>query len=119
MKVYMGSRGIVPFIDLGRRYRPMFSLIPQLLYPWDKKPPVPTEQEAGWAPELVQTFYTKEINLLPLAGIEPQNTHTIATHYTDYNIWAPTNILCVYHILPFLLHIQATAINLGYLPDHC
>jgi len=25
----------------------------------------------------------------------------------------------VYHILPFLLHIQATAINVGYLPDHC
>ena len=81
--------------------------------PWDKKPPVPTEQEFGWAPELVQTFYTNEINLLPLAGIEPQNTQTIATHYTAYTIWAPTNILCVYHILHFLLHIHATAINLG------
>lgn len=117
--VYTGSRGIVPLIDLGRRYRPAVSLIPQIFYPWDKNPPVPTEHEAGWAPEFVQTFYRKEMNLLPLAGIEPQNTQTMASHYTNYTIRAPTNILCVYHILPFLLHIQATPKNLRYLPDHC
>ena len=39
MKAYTGSRGIVPLIDLGRRYRPVVSLIPQLFYPWDKKSP--------------------------------------------------------------------------------
>jgi len=32
-KAYTGSRGIVPLIDLGSRYRPVVSLIPQLFYP--------------------------------------------------------------------------------------
>jgi hypothetical protein len=119
MKAYTGSRGIVSLIDSGKRYRPVVSLMPRLFYPWEKKPPVPTEQEAGWTPELVRTSSRKEMNLLPLAGIESQNTQTIASHYTNYIIWAPTDILCVYNILSFLPHIQATAINLGYLPDHC
>jgi len=73
----------------------MVSLIPQLYYPCVKKPPVPTEQGAGWAPELAQIFYRREMNLLPLAEIEPQNTQTTASHYTHYTIWAPTYILCI------------------------
>ena len=58
------------------------------------------------------------MNLLPLAGIEPQNTQTTVSHNTNYTIHDPTNILCVYHILPFLLHNKATAMYLGYLPDY-
>ena len=62
----------MPLIDFGKRYRPVISLMPQLFYPWEKKPPVPTEKNAGWAPGLVQTSYRKDMNLLPLAGIESQ-----------------------------------------------
>ena len=32
--------------------------------------PVPTEYEAGWAPQPVSTYLEKEKNLLPLPGFE-------------------------------------------------
>lgn len=32
--------------------------------------PVPIKQEAGWDPQVVQTMWRKEINVLPLPGIE-------------------------------------------------
>jgi hypothetical protein len=44
----------------------------------------------SWSEHLVE-----EMNLLPLAGIEPHNTQTIASHYTNYTILALTNIVCI------------------------
>jgi len=51
-KAYTGRRGIVPLIDRGERYRTVVSLILQLFYPWKKKSPVPTEQEAWVDPRV-------------------------------------------------------------------
>jgi hypothetical protein len=45
---------------------------PAALYRQGKDPPVPTGQEAGWAPEPVWTQRLEE-NLLPLSEIEPRS----------------------------------------------
>jgi hypothetical protein len=45
---------------------------PATLLPPVKGPPLPTVQEAGWAPEPVWT-QRKEENPLPLPGIEPRS----------------------------------------------
>jgi len=46
---------------------------PALLLPGEQ-PPVPTEQEAGWAPEPALTF-GKEKNLFPMPAIEPRSSN--------------------------------------------
>jgi hypothetical protein len=56
MKTYWGSGGIAPrILDFGTRWRWVVSFTPLPLYP-QGKPPVPTGQEAGWAPE---PFWTR------------------------------------------------------------
>jgi hypothetical protein len=45
--------------------------LPQLVYPWKKKPAVFNAEEATRASELIGTF--ADINLLPLPGFKPQN----------------------------------------------
>jgi len=45
------------------RLRWMVSVMPQPLYPWEEKS-VPTEQKAGWAPELVCKVWRTEYILL-------------------------------------------------------
>ena len=55
MKAEMGSRGIaLLFFHLDARWGWVVSATPRSLYPREKDP-VPTVQEAGWAPEPVWT----------------------------------------------------------------
>jgi hypothetical protein len=49
---------------------------PQLLY-LQEKTPVPSEQEAGWAPKPVRCFGEQK-NLLPLLRFKPQTIQPIA-----------------------------------------
>jgi hypothetical protein len=71
-KIYRRSRSATSFIlTFGTRYRSVVNFTHWLLYTWRKDPPVPTELETGWAPELDYAFWRRE-KLLPLSGIKPQ-----------------------------------------------
>jgi hypothetical protein len=58
MKAYRGSRGIAPWLDGGD----WGTQCPQLPY-LQESTPVPTEEEAGWTPELVWIFWRGEKSL--------------------------------------------------------
>jgi hypothetical protein len=53
---------------------------PAVLYPQGKDPPVPTVQEAGWAPELV--WMQREEKSNPVI-------QSVVGHYTDWATAAP------------------------------
>jgi hypothetical protein len=60
--------------------------------PSGKEPPVPMEQEAGWAPEPAWTLWSKEKCLSP-AGNRTPAVQPVAHRYTDWAIPAPWKIL--------------------------
>jgi len=69
MKEYLESRGLAPLIlNLGTTWRRVVDLTPRPLLPW-KRISVRIGYEAGWATELVWTFWRKEKLPVP-AGIE-------------------------------------------------
>jgi hypothetical protein len=64
MKAYKASRGIAPLIlNLSIRWKCVVNSAPWALYPHGKNPSVPIDQEAGWASELVWTFWRREKSL--------------------------------------------------------
>jgi len=86
-------RGTAPVIhNLINRWRVMVSFKPQLLYKQGKRCPVPSEQAAGWVPELGWALWTA-INL-SLAGHQTtilQLSSSEPIHYNDSAIPAQSN----------------------------
>jgi hypothetical protein len=67
--VYRGSGGVAPFIyNLDIRWRLVAKFSSRLLYP-RQRTPVPMNSKAGWAPELVWTYWGEQ-NLLPMPGVD-------------------------------------------------
>jgi hypothetical protein len=65
MKAGRGNRGVAPpILNLGVRWRCVVNIMPRPLYPREITP-VPTEQKAERAPELVETFWRREKSLAP------------------------------------------------------
>jgi hypothetical protein len=60
---------------------------PQPLNPQERSP-LPIEQEAGWAPELVWMIWRVE-NILSLPGFKPQIIRSVASQYANHTILAP------------------------------
>ena len=59
VEAYKGSRGIAPHIlNLSARWRWVVNFTPQSLYPWEITR-VHIKLEAGWAPELIWTFWRR------------------------------------------------------------
>jgi hypothetical protein len=78
MKMYRRSIGITPLIlDLGTRWRRVVNFTSQTLYSLGKTS-VPNEQEAGFAPEPVWTFWRREKSVAT-AGIQTPDctTHSL------------------------------------------
>jgi hypothetical protein len=84
----LGRRGIAP-----TKSRPRLSMgvngqrqAPAALYLQGKAPPVPTVQEAGWAPEPVWTQRLEEKFLCPCRGSNHYRpvVQSVAIHYTDW-----------------------------------
>jgi hypothetical protein len=65
----------------------VISVTPCSALPPGKEPPVPTEKEAGWAPELVWTKRLEQINF-PLRGINPSpsTTHVSKSSYNHSSV---------------------------------
>jgi hypothetical protein len=60
VKAYRGSRHTAPLLlNLGSICRWVVNFTSWLLYLWERTP-VPIESEAGWAPELVWTFWRRK-----------------------------------------------------------
>jgi hypothetical protein len=55
-----------------------------------KEPPVPIGQEAGWAPEMVWTLWSRDKSLTPAENRTPAVQFS-AHRYTDWAIPAPRN----------------------------
>jgi hypothetical protein len=55
---------------------------PAALYPGEKGTPVPIGQEAGWAPEPVQTQRIKEKSSASVGDRTPV-VQSVVSHYTD------------------------------------
>jgi hypothetical protein len=104
----MGSRGIAPpfmilALDVSAQLHAPVALSP------GKEPPVPTEQEAGWATELVPRLWRGEQSLT-LAGNRTSAIQRVGRRYTDRAIPAPIHMLlfilmshtCQLHFLLFL-----------------
>ena len=69
VKAYRGTRGVAPVIlNLGARWKWVFSIAPLPLYPREKIRPVPIEEEAGWSPAPVWSVWRTEKSLIH-AGI--------------------------------------------------
>jgi hypothetical protein len=63
------------------------------LYGLGKSPPVPTEEEAGWAPEPVCTTCRRESSWLYRdSNSDPPVVQPVTSHYTDYAI--PASLIC-------------------------
>jgi hypothetical protein len=81
MKMYGGSRGIVPpFLTLVL-WRWVVSFTPQLLYP-QVESLVPIGQEAGWTPHQVWMLWSRDKSLAPVRNWTP-NFQPLACRYTD------------------------------------
>jgi hypothetical protein len=74
---------------------------PQALYPWERTPPVPIVQEAGWARAVLDTKVREKI-ILPLPGIELDGpvVQALARHYTDSATQLTHKWLCSRKIKP-------------------
>jgi hypothetical protein len=57
---------------------------PAALYPRVKDPPVPTVQEAGWAPEPVWTHRIEKKSSASVGDRTPV-VQSVVTHYTDWD----------------------------------
>jgi hypothetical protein len=70
----------------GRRHAPT------ALYPREKEPPVPTVQEAGWAPEL---FWMQRLEEKSSASVGDRTpvVQSVVRHYTDWATPAPSYLL--------------------------
>jgi hypothetical protein len=66
----------------------MVSIMPQLHFTLGKGPPVPIEQEAGWAPELV---WTQRLEEKSSASVRDQSlvVQSVVRYYTDWATVAP------------------------------
>jgi len=69
------------------------------LYPWDRYP-LPTVQEAVWAPE---TFWNG-VEILTTLGIDPWTVQLVASHCTNYTSLA--------HFLQVLFELQIIIFNM-------
>jgi hypothetical protein len=91
------SGGIAPPLNLGTRWRWVVSFTPRQVYP-GKKPPVPTGQEAGWAPEPFLTLRGSERSLAP-GGNWTQGVRPVARRYTNWAIPTPWLITMSYSLI--------------------
>lgn len=67
----------------------MVGLMPQMLTPPpEKEHPLPTETEAGWAPEPGWTFWRREISC-PSYDLNPGLSTPLPSSHTDHTITAP------------------------------
>jgi hypothetical protein len=62
--------------------------MPQPLYPQERTP-VPTEYEAGWAPEPVSMLWRGKKSPVPVGTQNPGLSILSPRHYTNYTIPAP------------------------------
>jgi hypothetical protein len=99
MKAQRGSIGITLHLNPSARWGLVVHAISRPLYPWVGDP-VPTVQEAGWAPE---TFWTGVEILSPL-GFDPWTVQPVASRCTSY-----THLTHFLHVL-FELQIIMYAI---------
>jgi hypothetical protein len=97
-----GSSGIaVPFLDHGTRRRWGVIVTPRPLFV-SGKDPVPTVQEAGWAPGPV---WTGAENLASPPAFDPRTVRPIASRYSDYTtrpfnvVRTRRNIILYWHYL--------------------
>jgi hypothetical protein len=65
---------------------------PGSVLPWEKDPPIPTEQEAGWAPEPVWMQRLEEKSSASVGDQTPV-IQSIVRHYTDWATPAPAPLL--------------------------
>jgi hypothetical protein len=64
MKAYGGVKHSSNHLNLGPAERQVVNITPRPLCPQERTP-IPTELEAGWAPELVWTFGRREKSVVP------------------------------------------------------
>jgi hypothetical protein len=78
-------------LDLGTRRGWVVSVTPRRALAPGKGPPVPTVQEAGWAPEPVWTQRLKEKSFHLCQGSNPDRpvVQSVIRHYTDRRTPAP------------------------------
>jgi hypothetical protein len=95
MEALGGERRYSSYSYLCTRWRWVVSITPRPhFYPRGKDPPVPTGQEAGWAPEPVWTQKAREKILCPHRGSNPDRPviQPVVRHYTAWTNPAPCAI---------------------------
>jgi hypothetical protein len=82
MKAYWGSEGIaLRILDLGTRWRWVFSFKTRPLYPQGKSPRYPMDERLRW-PHNQSAYGGEEKNSQPLPGLEPPIIQPVAKGYT-------------------------------------
>ena len=66
--MFQGRRGVA--LNIGARYSGVVNITPPPLFTLEVNP-VPIEQEAGWVPETVWTFWRREKYLAPVRSVQP------------------------------------------------
>jgi hypothetical protein len=82
----LGGRGIAPTHYRFRHYMGcVVSVRPNRALAPGKRPPVPTGQEAGWAPEPIRTQRLEEIYFFLCRGsnLDRPVVQSVVRHYTD------------------------------------
>jgi len=88
MKGHREKRGIAPLIlNPGTRWGSVVNFTPRLLFYWERTP-IPTEQDAGWAPEPVWSFWRRDKSPAP-TGIRAPDRPARTLVSSDYAAPAP------------------------------
>jgi hypothetical protein len=91
IKGQRGKRGIAPlFLNLGTRWASVVNFTPRPLFSWERTR-IPTEQDAGWAPEPVLSFWRREKSPA-LTGIRAPDRPARTLVSSDYA--APAPVVC-------------------------
>jgi hypothetical protein len=80
-----GAVKLLLTLDLGTRWGEWSASSPDRVLPQRKGPPIPTVQEAGWAPESVWTQRLEEesFRLCQGSNLDRPVVQSVTRHYTD------------------------------------